>query len=128
MTFFKNYAIEVSVDSAWNVPKLSKDWRKKHWVCKVTDGNKSITWDCYGGSMADLNETEALYYLLSDAETFIDIHTLDDIADEFGYTDYQEIKTVYNGLRDSYNKAIAFFGTEEKFCEILDALRQEYDY
>jgi phosphoglycolate phosphatase-like HAD superfamily hydrolase len=85
-------------------------------------------WDCYGGSMSDLNETEALYYLLSDAETFIDIHTLDDIADEFGYTDYQEIKNVYNGLRDSYNKAIQFFGTEERFCEVLEKLREEYDY
>jgi len=106
---FMNYTIEIALDTAWNVSRLSKDWRKKHWVCKITDGNKSITWDCYGGSMAELNETEALYYLLSDAETFIDIHTLYD-------------------LRDSYNKAIAFFGTEEKFCEVLEALRQEYDY
>ena len=78
--------------------------------------------------MADLGEAEALYYLLSDAETFIDTHTLDDIANEFGYTDFNEIKTVYNGLRDSYNKAIQFFGTEERFCEVLDALRQEYDF
>jgi hypothetical protein len=78
--------------------------------------------------MAELNETEALYYLLSDAETFMDIHTLDDIANEFGYTDYEEIKSVYNGLRNSYNKAIAFFGTEKKFCEILEVLRREYNY
>jgi hypothetical protein len=85
-------------------------------------------WDCYGGSMSDLNETEALYYLLSDAETFLDIDTLDDIANEFGYTDYQEIKNVYNGLRDSYNKAIAFFGTEKEFCKVLKKLREEYDY
>jgi hypothetical protein len=60
---FMNYTIEIALDSAWNVSRLSKDWRKKHWVCKITDGNKSIMWDCYGGSMADLEETEALYYL-----------------------------------------------------------------
>jgi hypothetical protein len=125
---FMNYTIEIALDSAWNVSRLSKDWRKKRWLCKITDGNKSIMWDVYGGSMADLNETEALYYLLSDAETFIDIHTLDDIADEFGYTDYREIKNVYNVLRDSYNKAIQFFGTEERFCEVLEELRQKYDY
>jgi hypothetical protein len=125
---FMNYTIDIALDSAWNVPRLSKDWRKKHWVCKITDGNKSIMWDCYGGSIAELKEAEALYYLLSDAETFIDIHTLDDIADEFGYTDYEEIKNVYNGLRDDYNKAIQFFGTEERFCEVLEVLRREYNY
>jgi hypothetical protein len=125
---FMNYTVEIAIDSAWSVSHLSKDWRKKHWVCKITDGSKSVMWDVYGGSMAELNETEALYYLLSDAESFIDIHTLDDIADELGYTDYQEIKNVYNVLRDSYNKAIQFFGTEERFCEVLETLRQEYDY
>ena len=125
---FMNYTITIEADSAWSVPFTSKDWRKKHWICSITDGNRAINWDCYGGSMADLEEAEALYYLLSDAETFIDIHTLDDIANEFGYTDFNEIKSVYNGLRDSYNKAIQFFGTEEKFCEVLEALRQEYDF
>jgi hypothetical protein len=125
---FMNYTIEIEADSTWSVPFVSKDWRKKHWFCSITDGNRAITWDCYGGSMAELKETEALYYLLSDAESFIDIHTLDDVADEFGYTDYQEIKNVYNGLRDSYNKAIQFFGTEERFVEVLEELRQEYDY
>jgi hypothetical protein len=125
---FMNYTIEITLDSAWNVSRLSKDWRKKRWLCKITDGNKSIMWDCYGGSMSDLEETEALYYLLSDAVTFIDTHTLDDIAHEFGYTDYEEIKNVYNGLRDSYNKAIQFFGTEERFCEVLEKLIEEYDY
>lgn len=115
-----NYTIEIALDTAWNVSRLSKDWRKKHWICSITDGNRAITWDCYGGSMAELNETEALYYLLSDAETFIDIHT-------FGYTDYVD-KNVYNGLRDSYNKAIQFFGTDERFVEVLETLRQQYDY
>ena len=123
-----NYTIEIEADSTQSVPFVSKDWRKKHWTCSITDGNRAVWWDCYGGSMSELEETEALYYLLSDAETFIDIHTLDDIADEFGYTDYQEIKNVYNGLRDSYNKAIQFFGTEERFCEVLETLREEYDY
>jgi hypothetical protein len=125
---FMNYTIEIKADSTWSVPFVSKDWRKKHWICSITDGNRAITWDCYGGSMAELKETEALYYLLSDAESFIDIHTLDDVADEFGYTDYQEIKNVYNCLRDSYNKAIQFFGTEERFCEVLETLREKYDY
>jgi hypothetical protein len=125
---FMNYTIEIEADSTWSVPFVSKDWRKKHWICSITDGNRAITWDCYGGSIADLKETEALYYLLSDAETFIDIHTLDDIADEFGYTDYEEIKSVYNGLRDNYNKAVLFFGTEERFCEVLEVLRREYNY
>ena len=123
---FMGYTIEVELDDNWNVSLA--DWREKHWICSVTDGNRAITWDCYGGKNAEITETEALYYLLSDAETFIDFHTLDDIADEFGYTDFEEIKRVYNGLRDSYNKAIAFFGTEEKFCEVLDKLKEEYNY
>ena len=121
-----NYTIEVEADANWNVP--TNDWREKHWACSITDGNRAITWDCYGGKNASLEATEALYFLLSDAETFIDIHTLDDVADEFGYTDFKEIKRVYNGLRDGYNKAISFFGTEEKFCEVLDKLREEYNY
>jgi hypothetical protein len=124
---FMNYTIEIAIDSAWNVSHLSKDWRKKHWVCKITDGSKSVMWDCYGGSMADIDEIEALYYLLSDAETFIDIHTLDDIADEFGYTDYKEIKSVYEALRDAYNKAVQFFGTEDAFVEVLNKVRERID-
>ena len=123
---FMNYTIEVELDENWSVSLA--DWREKHWICSITDGNRAVNWDCFGGSMADLEEVEALYYLLSDAETFIDIHTLDDIANEFGYTDFNEIKIVYNGLRDSYNKAIQFFGTEEKFVEVLEALRKEYDF
>jgi hypothetical protein len=123
---FINYTIAIGTDKNWNVS--TNDWREKHWVCSITDGNRGVMWDCYGGSMAELKETEALFYLLSDAESFVDIHTLDDVADEFGYTDYKEIKRVYNGLRDSYNKTIRFFGTEEKFCEVLEKLRQEYDY
>jgi hypothetical protein len=124
---FMNYTIEIAIDSAWNVSRLSKDWRKKHWVCKITDGNKSVMWDCYGGLMTDIDEIEALYYLLSDAETFIDIHTLDDVADEFGYTDYKEIKSVYEGLRDAYNKAVQFFGTEDAFVEVLNKVREQID-
>lgn len=123
---FLNYTIEIETDSDWNVP--TNDWREKHWICSITDGNRAVMWDCYGGKNASLEGTEALYFLLSDAETFIDFHTLDDIADEFGYTNYEEIKRVYNGLRDSYNKAIAFFGTEERFVEVLETLREEYDY
>ena len=120
------YTIEIETDENWNVP--TNDWREKHWFCSITDGNRAMMWDCYGGKNAELRETEALFYLLNDAETFIDIHTLEDVADEFGYTDFDEIKRVYNGLRDGYNKAVAFFGTEEEFCEVLDKLREEYDY
>jgi hypothetical protein len=123
---FMGFTIEIETDADWNVP--TNDWREKHWICSITDGNRAVMWDCYGGKNASLESTEALYFLLSDAETFIDIHTLDDVADEFGYTDYEEIKRVYNGLRDSYNKAVAFFGTEEEFCKVFEKLRQEYDY
>lgn len=123
---FMNYTIEVELDENWSVSLA--DWREKHWNCSITDGNRAIVWDCYGGKNAEIEWTEALYYFLSDAETFIDLHTFDDIAHEFGYTDFEEIKRVYNGLRDSYNKVIQFFGTEEKFVEVLEALRQEYNF
>lgn len=123
---FMGYTIEIETDSTWHVP--TNDWREKHWNCSITDGNRAVMWDCYGGKKAELKETEALFYLLDDAETFINYNTLDDISNEFGYTDFEEIKRVYNGLRDSYNKAIAFFGTEERFVEVLEKLREEYDY
>ena len=128
-----------SLRNAWEGAKQAKKYR-----IKFNETNKYCYIVIYGGSMASIDEKDALYHLLDDAFTYKDAKDYGDISkylvDMFGYDEYTEdvrgyyiknpaLKVIENGLREQYNKACNILhGGSDKIIDLLDEFREEYDY
>lgn len=127
-----------SLTGGWKGAKQAKVFRVK----SNETGNHCFV-KIYGGSMAQINEKDALYHLLSDAADFIDARYCGDIEqyliENFGYDEFvenayghlkknPELTRVKNGLADQYSKAFDIIGDDDKIVDLINEFREEYDY
>lgn len=128
-----------SLRNAWEGAKQAEKYR-----IKFNETGKHCFIVIYGGSMASIDEKDALYSLLDDACVYKDARDCGDISEylvsEFGYDEYvedyygnlkknPELKRVENGLREQYNKACNILnGSGYNIIDLLDEFREEYDY
>lgn len=127
-----------SLRGGWDGAKQAEKYR-----IKFNETGKHCFIVIYGGSMANIDEKDALYSLLDEAFTYKDAKTYGDISEylvnEFGYDEYTEdvygclrknpeLKRIENGLREQYNKACNILHGKAKIIDLLDEFRNEYDY
>jgi hypothetical protein len=127
-----------SLRNAWEGAKQAKKYR-----IKFNETGKYCFIVIYGGSMANIDEKDALNCLLDDALTYEDAKEYGDISqylvDEFGYEEYVEdtygyyiknpaLKRIENGLREQYSKACNILHGKAKIIDLLEEFREEYDY
>lgn len=127
-----------SLRGAWEGAKQAKKYR-----IKFNETNKYCYIVIYGGSMASIDEKDALYSLLDEAFTYKNGTVYGDfsqyLVDEFGYEEYTEdargyyiknpaLKVIENGLREQYNKACNILHGKAKIIDLLEEFREEYDY
>ena len=127
-----------SLRGAWEGAKQAKKYR-----IKFNETNKYCFIVIYGGSMASIDEKDALYNLLDDAFTYKDAKAYGDVSqylvDMFGYDEYvedvygnykknPELKRIENGLREQYNKVCNILHGKARIIDLLDEFREEYDY
>ena len=113
------------------------------YTVKCNETNKHCYVTVYGGSMATIDEKDALYYLLSDAVNYINARHYESISEylveEFGYDEYAEdvygrlrknpeLTRLEKGLTNQYKKAFNIIGDDNKIIDLLDEFREEYDY
>ena len=127
-----------SLTGGWNGAKKAK-------VFKVifNEINKRCFVKVYGGSMAEITEKDALYYLLDDATTYIDACYCGDvekyIIENFGYDEFvengyghlkknPEVTRIKKGLASQYERAFNIIGDDDKIVDLLNEFREEYDY
>ena len=128
-----------SLRNAWEGAKQAKKYR-----VKFNETGKYCYVVIYGGSMASLDEKDALYYLLDDALIYKYAKEYGNVSGylvtEFGYDEYvedvygnlkknPELKRVENGLRVQYDKVCNILnGGSYNIIDLLDEFREEYDY
>jgi hypothetical protein len=105
-----------------------KEWRELHWKCTVKDklNRKQMSFDVFGGRLCIMKPLEALYLFVSDACSFMNIDDIEDVMNEFGYTDYTEAKNVFKGLERAYYKCRKFIGSDSDIIEIENELAEEW--
>lgn len=113
-----------------NANKLDKAFRgaEKHWTCVVKDkvNRKQMSFDVFGGRLCIMKPLQALYLFVSDACSFMNIDDIEDVMNEFGYTDYTEAKNVFKGLEKAYYKCRKFIGSDSDIIEIENELAEEW--
>ena len=104
-----------------------KRW-KIHWKCTVKDklNRKQMSFDVFGGRLCIMKPLQALYLFVSDACSFMNIDDIEDVMNEFGYTDYTEAKNVFKGLEKAYYKCRKFIGSDSDIIEIENELAEEW--
>ena len=137
--FTVTFEDNASLRNGWDGAKQAKKYR-----IKFNETSKHCFVVVYGGSMAKIDEKDALYYLLEDAVTYKDANDYGNISDylvsEFGYDEYvedaygylkknPELTKIEKGLREAYNKACNILhGGSDKIRDLLDEFIEEYDY
>ena len=127
-----------SLTGGWKGAKQAKVFR-----IKFNETDKHCFVKVYGSSMAQINEKNALYYLLNDALDYIDASYSDTIEqylvenfgyDEFVEDDYGSIKKnpeltrVARGLAEQYKRAFNIIGSNDEIVDLYNEFREEYDY
>lgn len=127
-----------SLRGGWDGAKQAEKYR-----IKFNETGRHCFIVIYGGSTANIDEKDALYYLLSDAVDYmgakdykgIENYLINDLGyDEFVEDAYgrlkknPELKRVGESLRAQYNKACTLVGGADKLIDELEAFRNEYDY
>jgi len=136
--FEVTFVANVSLRGAWEGAKQAKQFR-----IKFNETGEHCFVVVYGGSMANIDEKDALYCLLDDALTYKDAIHYGDVSkylvDEFGYEEYvedvygdyeknPELKRIENGLRKQYDKACNILHDKARIIDLLEEFREEYDY
>jgi len=137
--FEVTFVANVSLRDAWEGAKQAKQFR-----IKFNETGEHCFVVVYGGSMASMDEKDALYCLLSEAFYYKNAKDYGDVSqylvNEFGYDEYVEdargcyiknpaLKVIENGLREQYNKACNILhGGSSKIRDLLDEFMEEYDY
>lgn len=136
--FTVTFEDNASLANAWKGAKQAKKFR-----IKFNETGKHCYIVVYGGSMATIDEKDALYYLLSDAVDYINTRHYESISEylveEFGYDEYAEdaygrlrknpeLTRLEKGLTNQYDKAFNIIGDDNKIIDLLDEFREEYDY
>lgn len=105
-----------------------EEWRELHWKCTVKDkvNRKQMSFDVFGGRLCIMKPLQALYLFVSDACLFMNIDDIEDVMNEFGYTDYTEAKNVFKGLEKAYYKCRKFIGSDSDIVEIENELAEEW--
>lgn len=127
-----------SLRGGWEGAKQAKKFR-----IKFNETGKHCFIIIYGGSMANIDEKDALYSLLDEAFTYKDAIAYGDVlqylVDMFGYDEYTEdyrgyyiknpaLKVIESGLREQYNKVCNILHGKARIIDLLDEFREEYDY
>lgn len=136
--FTVTFEDNASLRGGWESAKQAKKFR-----IKFNETGKHCFIIIYGGSMASINEKDALYCLLDDALTYKDAKDCGDVSkylvSEFGYDEYAEdaygnykknpeLKRIENGLRKQYEKACNILHGKAKIIDLLEEFREEYNY
>lgn len=109
--------------------KCNENWKCHHWRCIVYDkpNRKQMGFDVWGAQLADkMKPLEALHMFIDDAITAQQMDCVDDIMNEFGYTNYKEAKKVLDGLKRAYFKCRKFGIDDDTLYEIGNELREKW--
>lgn len=109
--------------------KCDEVWKVHHWTVtmKKPSIRKQMTFDVFGGSaITEMKPLEALYMYVTDACSFMEIEDVEDVMNEWGYSDYHEAKKIFSLLEKTYYKCRRFIGDDEDICAIADDLREEW--
>ena len=68
----------------------------------------------------------ALWCLLRDSVSYMNIHNFNDFCAEFGYTDEIEAKEVYKAMGRNYNKLITLLNDDQTIETLLDCFDEEH--
>lgn len=125
-----------SLEGAWNGATQAKVFR-----IKFNETGKHCFVKMYGGSLARIDEKDALYCLLSES---YDYHVFKDniedwLVNDLGYEEYIEdryglmkknpkLKSIEKTLKAQYNKACTLMGGADKIADEFEAFCKEYDY
>lgn len=127
-----------SLRNAWEGAKQAKKYR-----IKFNETGKHCFIIIYGGSLATIDEKDALYHLLTDATDYIDARYCGDVEqyliENFGYDEYvedsygrikknPELTRVKKGLAEQYSRAFNIIGDDDKIIDLINEFREEYDY
>lgn len=69
----------------------------------------------------------AFYCFMSDALAYIQNHTIDDFADEFGYTKISEAIRIYKACKASADKTLRIGLDEDRLCDLLNEINEMED-
>ena len=127
-TNYKGYVVTLSDMDTNKLEKAGGRGAARHWRCIVYDKTKrkQMGFDTFGGSAATMSPLEALYMICEDACTFMQIDDVDDVMNEYGYSDYTAAKNVFKGLQKAYYQCRRFIGSDDDICEIANDLREEW--
>jgi hypothetical protein len=123
-TMFKDYVITVS-DEDGDVSKATWKDARKHWRVTVKKDGKQVSYNFYGGSMANCKPLEAFESYISDAFAYRDAHDFFDFCDEFGYEPNRESKRIHHLCELSYYKLRKFIGSDDDISNLGNDIREE---
>lgn len=95
-----------------------------HYEITMTRNGKTITFDYHDNIHNKSNKKDFVFALLSDATAYESTRNAFDFMAEFGYTDPQQAKEVYNACRVQRNKLYKLFTSEE--IEELQTIFENY--
>lgn len=109
--------------------KCDEKWKREHWAVMVKDktARKQMGFDVFGGgAVNNMHPVQALYLFISYAYEFINVDSVEDVMNEFGYNDYKTAKKVFKGLEKAYYKCRKFGLNDDDIIDILNELQDEW--